>query len=113
MTDKRVEQAVKDKLWELWKKEAIRVEQYNNGWTKRSVSLGKGIMKNQGVTPIHEMMNAIEDFGIDLDELGSLNPNYDELHEIYTSINSYRTSIRFLKGLKNGMRRQSWNSKQK
>jgi len=103
MIDKRIEQAVKDKLWELWKKEAVRVKKLPNGWIEKRVTLGKGILKNQGTAKVDKMMDAIVDFGIDLSRLGAMNPDYDELNEIYQAILGYRRAIRFLKNLKDHM----------
>lgn len=94
------EETVKKKLFELWKKEAIRIEKINDGWERRKVNLGKGVIKIQGIVPVHNIIATIEGFGISLDKLKEYNLNYDQLFEIYEAIKAYRLSVRFLKDLK-------------
>lgn len=101
------EETVKKKLYDLWLKEAQRVEKYDKSWKEMRVCLGSGIVKVQGLTKVHRMIDTIEDFGIDMDMLDVLNPSYDELHQVYNAINSYREAVRFLKELKNDMARKN------
>lgn len=95
------EEVVKAKLYDLWLKEAKRVQP--KGWTRMRVSLGLGIVKKQGLTKIDKILDTIEDFGIDLAKLDAMEAGYDELFDVYTAIQSYRGSVRFLKELKNHM----------
>ena len=98
------EDDIKRKLTEIWKKEAVRIEKHNQGsWIKRKVYLGRGILKNQGSADMDEMFDTIEDFGISMDNLGSMNPDHDQINDIYQAIQSYRTAIRLLKRLKEHM----------
>jgi len=94
------EEIVKKKLFELWKKEAIRIEKINQGWERRKVSLGQGVIKIQGTLPVYDMIKAIEDFGIPSEKLKEYNLNYDQINEIYDAIKAYRISVKFLKDLK-------------
>jgi len=94
------EEQVKDKLFKLWKKEAIRIEPLNGGWERRKVSLGKCVMKIQGIAPVYDMIATIEDFGIPNAKLKEHKLGYDEIFEIYEAIKAYRLSVRFLKDLK-------------
>ena len=79
----------------------------NSSWTKQTISLGSGILKIQGITEIRDILNTIEDFGIDMDMLDILNPSYDELHETYIAIKCYKSSVRYLKRLKNEMAKRN------
>ena len=101
------EETIKNKLYNLWLKEAQRIDVHNKGWKNTRVGLGSGIVKIQGLTKVHRMIDTIEDFGIDMDMLDVLNPSYDELHQVYNAINSYREAVRFLKELKNDMARKN------
>lgn len=91
------EEQVKDKLFKLWEKEAIRIEKINGGWERRKVSLGKCMIKDLSVATVHDMISVIEDFGIPMKKL---NINYDQIVDTYHAINAYRLSVRFLKNLK-------------
>lgn len=97
------EKEIKDKLEEVWMKEAIRVSHIPNGWIEKRVTLGKGILKNQGIAKVDKMLDTIKDFGIGLDNLGSMNPDYDQINDIYQAIQSYRIAVRLLKELKEHM----------
>ena len=101
------EDTVKSKLYNLWLKESRRIDKRNKGWRKMRVSLGSGILKVQGLTKVHKIIDTIEDFGIDMDMLDALNPSYDELYQIYNAINSYRESVRLLRELKDDMARRN------
>jgi len=94
------EETVKKKLFELWKKEVIRIEPLNGGWERRRINLGKGVMKIQGITPVYDMIATIEEFGIPNAKLKEHNLGYDEIFEVYEAIKAYRLSVRFLKDLK-------------
>jgi len=91
---------IKKRLWKVWEKEAIRIEPIIGSWERRRVNLGKGSLKIQGIVPVHEILNTIEDFGINLHALKKMDPKYDELFEIYEAIKTYRLVIRYLKDLK-------------
>jgi hypothetical protein len=75
-------------------------------WT--SISLGKGIGKQlssilideEGVS-LENIWQTITDFGINREDLKSLQPTYKELFEIYSAIKAYRISVKYLKDLKN------------
>ncbi len=98
------EDEIKRKLTEIWEKEAVRIEKHNQGsWIKKKVYLGRGILKNQGSADMDEMFDTIEDFGISMDNLGSMNPDYDQVNSIYQAILSYRTAVRLLKRLREHM----------
>lgn len=94
------EEIVKKKLYEVWKKEAVRIEHINGGWERRKVMLGNCPIKIQGIKPIYEMIATIEDFGIPKANLDKLDMNYDQIFETYEAIRAYRVSVRFLKDLK-------------
>jgi len=97
------EKDIKDRLTEVWKKEMIRVQNIPNGWIEKRITLGRGILKNQGIAKVDEMLDTIKDFGIGLDDLGSMNPDYDQINDIYQAILSYRIAVRLLKRLKEHM----------
>ena len=97
------EDKIRKELERLWKKEAVRIKKHNQGWERRKVSLGRGILKNQGTAGMDEMLDTIKDFGIGLDNLGSMNPDYDQINNIYQAIISYRIAVRLLKELKEHM----------
>jgi MoaA/NifB/PqqE/SkfB family radical SAM enzyme len=101
MTD--LEDKIKAKLFEVWKKEAIRVRKHNNGWEHRHINLGKGLIMHKNQPKIQKMLDTIEDFGISLKALMPMKPSYDKLFEIYESIIVYRYAIRYIKDLKNRM----------
>lgn len=73
-----------------------------------SISLGKGIGRHlssilvdeEGVS-LENIWQTITDFGINREDLKSLNPTYKELFEIYSAIRAYRISVKYLKELKN------------
>jgi len=94
------EEQVKKQLFDLWKKESIRIEKINGGWERRKVYLGKGTMKIQGIAPVYDMIATIEDFGIPNAKLKEHNLSYDQIFEVYEAIKAYRLSVRFLKDLK-------------
>lgn len=96
------EDELKRKLTEIWEKEAVRIEKHNQGsWIKKKVYLGRGILRNQGTANMEEMLYTIEDFGIKgAYDLGSMNPDYDQINEIYQAIISYRKAVRLLKDLR-------------
>ena len=94
---------IKKRLWKAWEKEAIRIKPIIGSWERRRVYLGKCSFKIQGIVPIHEIFNTIEDFGINSQALKEMDPKYDELFEIYEAIKSYRLAIRYLKDLKEHM----------
>jgi len=98
------EETVKNKLFELWKKDVMKD---NNGWKRMSINLGAGMLKTQGLAKVSKIVDTIQDFGIDMDMLDSMDLHYDELHEIYNHINFYRKSVRYLKELKNAMAREN------
>ncbi len=98
------EEKIKKELEKIWNKEAIRIQEHNKGsWIKKKVYLGRGILKNQGTAGMDEMLDTIEDFGISMDNLGSMNPDYDQINGIYQAIQSYRTAVRLLKRLREHM----------
>ena len=94
------EEEVKQKLYNLWKKEAIRIEKINGGWERRRINLGKGVIKIQGIVPYNDMIENIDSFGIPKAKLDEYNLNYDQVFEIHEAIKAYRLSVRFLKDLK-------------
>lgn len=99
-----IEEKTRKKLEKIWNKEAIRIQEYNKGsWIKKKVYLGRGILKNQGIAKVDKMLDTIKDFGISLDNLGSMNPDYDQINDIYQAIQSYRIAVRLLKKLKEHM----------
>lgn len=67
------------------------------------ISLGSGIIKVQGLAKMDKILTAIEDFGIDLDLLDTMEPSYDKLYEIYKAIRTYRFAVGYLKSLKTDM----------
>lgn len=69
--------------------------------------MGNCPIKIQGITEIRDILNTIEDFGIDMDMLDTLNPSYDELHETYIAIKCYKSSVRYLKRLKTEMAKRN------
>jgi len=97
------EEKIRKKLEKAWTKEAIRVSHIPNGWIEKRVTLGRGILKNQGSDDMDEMFDTIEDFGISMDSLSSMNPDYDQINDIYQAILSYRTAVRLLKRLREHM----------
>lgn len=101
--DQTKENAIKEKLRRLWAKDMVRVKNYANGWQKKTVCLGKGIAKIQGLEKIQIILDEIEDFGIDMGSLNAIEPKYDELYEIYQAIIAYRRTVRYLKKLKGKM----------
>ncbi len=101
------EETVKAKLYELWLKEAYRIDLHNKGWRGERIMLGTGAVKIQGLTEVHKIISTIEGFGIDMDLLDVLKPSYDELNQIYNAINSYRIAVRKLKSLKDEMARKN------
>ncbi len=101
--DTAKEKDIKDKVTEAWTKEAIRVSYIPNGWIEKRVTLGKGIGKNLGMINVDSMLDVIADFGINLHELGDMNPDPREIEEIYQAITWYRKGVRYLKDLKNQM----------
>ena len=88
-----------DKIWRKSIKDSL--------WTSQKICLGNCPIKAQGLTRISKIMDDIQDFGIDMDMLDSMDLHYDELHEIYNHINFYRKSVRYLKQLKNAMARSN------
>lgn len=96
------EEKIKKELEKIWNKEAIRIQEHNKGsWLKKKVYLGRGILRNQGTANMEEMLDTIEDFGIKgAYDLGSMNPDYDQINEIYQAIISYRKAVRLLKDLR-------------
>ena len=101
--EQRKEDEVKEMLHNIWKKDIVRVKNYANGWQEKTVSLGKGIVRIQGLEKIQIILDEIEDFGIDMEALNAIEPKYDELYEIYQAILSYRRTVRYLKKLKGKM----------
>lgn len=98
------EEKIRKKLEKTWSKEAIRIQEHNKGsWIKKKVYLGRGLLKNQGVAKVDKMLDTIKDFGIGLDNLGSMNLDYDQINNIYQAILSYRIAVRLLKELKEHM----------
>jgi len=71
------------------------------------VSLGSGILKTQGLTKTSKILDTIQEFGIDMDMLDSLDLHYDELYQVYSQIKFYRRSVSYLKGLKTAMARKN------
>jgi len=108
--DSAREKDIKDKLEDVWKKEAIRVSNIPNGWVEKRVTLGKGIGKNQDMIDVDDMLDVISDFGINLDTLGEMNPDQKEIEEIYQAITWYRKGVRYLKDLRNQMGTQNFKS---
>jgi len=98
------EETVKNKLFELWKKDVMKD---NNGWKRMSINLGVGMLKMQGLAKVSKIVDTIQDFGIDMDMLDSMDLGYDELHQLYNHINFYRKSVRYLKKLKTEMARKN------
>ncbi len=88
-----------DKVWRSSIKDSL--------WTSQKVYLGNGIIKIQGLTRVSKVIDTIQDFGIDMDMLDSMDLGYDELHQLYNHINFYRGSVRYLKKLKNEMARKN------
>ncbi len=88
-----------DKIWRKSIKDSL--------WASHKVCLGNCPIKTQGLTRVSKIMDTIQDFGIDMDMLDSMDLHYDELHEIYNHINFYRKSVRYLKQLKNAMARSN------
>ena len=97
------EKEIKDRLEEVWMKEAIRVSYIPNGWIEKRVTLGKGIGKNLGMIDVDSMLDTIADFGINLDDLGGMNPDRTTIEGIYRAIESYRMGVRYLRDLKEHM----------
>lgn len=93
------EQEVKDRLHELWSKPS------NNGFSYQRIKLGRGVMRIPTQLDIQTMLTTIEDFGIPMKEFHDLNLTYEQIHEVYLSITTYRMAVRFLKGFKE---RLSW-----
>lgn len=79
----------------------------NSSWTSQKICLGNCPIKIQGITEIRDILHSIEEFGIDMDMLDTLNPSYDELHETYIAIKCYKSSVRYLKKLKSQMAREN------
>jgi len=98
-----LEEELKQKLFDLWKKEAVRVRKHNSGWKSKKISLGYGIMKNKNKPRMQKILDTIEDFGISVEALMHMKPSYDRLFEIYESITVYRYAIRYLRNLKEHM----------
>jgi len=98
-----LEEKIKAKLFEVWKKEAIRVYKHNNGWERRRINLGKSLIMHKNQPRMQKMWDTIEDFGISLKALMPMKPSYDKLFEIYESIIVYRYAIRYLRDLKEHM----------
>ena len=101
--DSAKEKDIKDKLEDVWKKEAIRVNNIPNGWVEKRVTLGKGIGKNNGMIDVDDMLDVIADFGINLDTLGEMDTDQKEIEEIYHAITWYRKGVRYLKDFRNKM----------
>ena len=97
------EKDINDELTKVWKKEMIRVQHIPNGWLEKRVTLGKCPVKLQGTESLREMLNIIEDFGVDIKTLKKMEPNYDLIHEIYEAIKAYRLAVRYLRELKEHM----------
>jgi len=94
------EEQVKKQLFDLWKKESVRIEKINGGWERRKISLGQCMIKIQGKVPVSVLIDTIEEFGIPKEKLKEYDLNYDQIFEIYEAIKAYRLSVRFLKDLK-------------
>ena len=65
------------------------------------VKLGYGIIKNYSylIDSIVEedfFWNAISKFGIEIHELVKLNPSYDDLLEVYSELNNFGFSTKYL-----------------
>jgi len=88
-----------DKIWRKSIKDSL--------WTSQKVCLGNCTIKIQGLAGISKIVNTIQDFGIDMDMLDSMDLAYDELHQLYNHINFYRKSVRYLKKLKIEMARKN------
>ena len=88
-----------DKVW--------RKSITNSLWTSQKIRLGNCPIKMQGLTRVSKVMDTIQEFGIDMDMLDSMDLGYDELHELYNHINFYRGSVRYLKKLKTEMARKN------
>lgn len=101
--DSAREKDIKDKLEDVWKKEAIRVSHIPNGWVEKRVILGKGVGRNNGMIYVDDMLDVIADFGINLDTLGEMNPDQKEIEEVYQAIIWYRKGVVYLKDLKRKM----------
>ncbi len=71
------------------------------------ISLGSGILKTQGLTKVSKILDTIQEFGIDMDMLDSLDLHYDDLYQVYSNIKCYRRSVGYLKGLKTAMARKN------
>ena len=95
-----LEKQVREELYSVWAKEAIRIENHNQGWERRTVSLGKGMLIVKGNTPISHMIETIEDFGIKPEPLQSMKLSTHEITTLYNNITSYRKAVRFLKDFK-------------
>lgn len=98
--DSAREKDIKDRLTDVWTKEAIRVSHIPNGWIEKRVNLGKGIGKDIGMIDVDDMLDVITDFGINMYDLGDMNPDQREIEEIYQAIIWYRKGVRYLKDLK-------------
>ena len=97
------EKDIKDKLTKVWEKEMIRVQHIPNGWLEKRVTLGKCTVKIQGTMPLQKMLDTIEDFGIDMNTLKKMEPDYDQVNAIHGAIKAYRIAVRYLRELKEHM----------
>lgn len=98
------EETVKQKLWDIWVKESNRVDKNKQVWKRMRIRLGIGAGKHpEGSVTKNQILEIIQDFGIDMDMLDAMNPTDAHLHEIYHAINAYRISVRYLKKLKEHM----------
>ena len=69
------------------------------------VKLGYGIGKKysfHSCSVLEEdfFWNAISKFGIEVDQLRKLNPSYDDLLEIYSELNNFGFSIKYLQSIR-------------
>ncbi len=97
------EEEIKKHLEEVWEKEAIRVSYIPNGWVEKRATLGKGTVKLFGMLDIKEMMDYIESFGIDVKVFQKMNPDYNQIRDVYNAITIYRFAVNILKDLKEHM----------
>ena len=97
------EKDIKDRLTKVWEKEMIRVQHIPNGWLEKRVTFGKCTVKIQGTESLQKMLDTLEDFGIDMNTLKKMEPDYHLIFEIYEAVRVYRLAVRYLRELKEHM----------
>ncbi len=101
------EQYLKDKLYNLWKDEAIRIGSLHEEVINLGVGTGKRLdhIKTENEIAAHpdDVWETIEEFGIPKEDMKALEPSFSEIFEVYSAIKAYRVSVRYLRMLKDRM----------